>query len=73
MGVQITLDDPAGNSYIQVKLVCCLGNSSREEVKTTILEQEASNHKIDCGLCLHPPSSTSKDGVFIASHPSIQQ
>ena len=38
----------------------------REVVKTTILEQDPPNHKIDGGLCLHPPSSTSKDGVFIA-------
>ena len=38
----------------------------REVVKTTVLEQDPPNHKIDDGLCLHPPSSTSKDSVFIA-------
>ena len=38
----------------------------REVVKTTTLEQDPPNPKIDGGLCLHPPSSTSKDGVFIA-------
>ena len=35
----------------------------REVVKTTIPEQDPPNHKIDGGLCLHPPSSTSKDGI----------
>ena len=38
----------------------------REVVKTTILEQDPPHDKIDGGLCLHPPSSTSKYGVFIA-------
>ena len=38
----------------------------REVVKTTILEQDPPNPKIDVGLCLHPPSSTLKDGVFVA-------
>ena len=41
----------------------------REVVKTTLLEQDPPSHKIDGGLCLHPPSSTSKDGVFIAKPP----
>ena len=27
----------------------------REVVKTTILEQDPPNHKIDDGFCLHPP------------------
>ena len=44
-------------------------NSVREVVKTTILEQDPPNHKIDDGLCLYPPSSTSKDGVFTAWPP----
>ena len=38
----------------------------REVVKTTILEQDPRNHSVDGGLYLHCPSSTSKDGVFIA-------
>ena len=38
----------------------------REVVKTIILKQDPPNHKIDGGLCLHPASSTSKDGVLIA-------
>ena len=31
-----------------------------------ILEQNPPNHKIDGGLCLYPPFSTSKDSIFIA-------
>ena len=38
----------------------------REVAKTIIHEQDPPNHKTDGDLCLHPPSSTSKDGVFIA-------
>ena len=38
----------------------------REVVKTAKLVQDQPNHKIDGGLCLHSPSLTSKDGVFIA-------
>ena len=41
----------------------------REVVKTTALEQDPRNNKIDGGLCLHLLSSTSKDGVFIAYPP----
>ena len=41
----------------------------REVVKTTTLEQDPPNHKIDGGVCLHPPRLTSKDGVFIAQPP----
>ena len=42
------------------------GFTFRELVTTTVLEQDPLNQQIDGGLCLHPPSSTSKDGVFIA-------
>ena len=45
---------------------CCRDTSLSEVVKTPILEQDPPNHKIHGGPCLHPPSSTSKDGVFIA-------
>ena len=38
----------------------------REVVKTTTLKQDPPYPKIDGVLCLHPPSSTSKDGVFFA-------
>ena len=41
-------------------------NLLREVVKTTTLEQDPPNHKIDGGVCLHPPCLTSKDGVFLA-------
>ena len=38
----------------------------REVVKTSTLEQDPPNHKIDGGVCLYPPCLTSKDGVYIA-------
>ena len=42
-------------------------------VKTTILEQDLPNRKVDGCLYLQPPpfppSSTSKDGVFIVKPP----
>ena len=38
----------------------------KEVVKTTILEQDPTNHKIDGGLYLYPLSSYSKDGIFFA-------
>ena len=41
----------------------------RKVAKTTILEQDPLNHKINGSLCLRSPSSTSKDGVFIAEPP----
>ena len=41
----------------------------REVVRTTILQQDPPNHKIDGGLCLHAPSLTSDGGVFIAYSP----
>ena len=37
-----------------------------EVVKTTTLEQDPPNHKIDGWCRLHPPCLTSKDGVYIA-------
>ena len=37
----------------------------REVVRTNVLEQDPLNPKIDGGLCLQPPSSTSRHGVFI--------
>ena len=43
--------------------------SLRKVVNTTILEQGPPNHKIDGGLCLHTPSSTTKDGAFITQPP----
>ena len=43
-----------------------LASTFKEVVKTTILEQDPPNHKVDGDLCLHPPSSTSNDGVIIA-------
>ena len=48
---------------------CLIDILLTEVVKTTILEQNLPNHKIDGGLCLQPPSSNSKDGVFIAQPP----
>ena len=38
----------------------------KEVVKTITLEQDPPKHKTDGVLCLYLPSSTSKDGVFIA-------
>ena len=37
-----------------------------EVVKTIIHEQDPPNHETDGDLCLYPPSSTSKEGTFIA-------
>ena len=33
--------------------------SDENSVKSSVLEQEPPNHKIDGGIRLHPPSSTS--------------
>ena len=35
-------------------------------VETTLLQQDPLNHKINGGLCLYLPSSTSQDDDFIA-------
>ena len=42
---------------------------AKESGQITILEQDPPNPKIDGGLSLYPPSSTSKDVVFIANSP----
>ena len=49
--------------------------SIKEVVKTTILEQDPPNHKIDGGLCQHPSSlpQPQKMVFLLHSHPSIQQ
>ena len=51
---------------ILAKMQCKL----KEVVKTTILEQDPANHKTDGGLCLHPPSSTSKWCIFCIATPN---
>ena len=45
--------------------------SRREVVKTTILEQDPPNPKIDGGLCLHPLPQPQKVLSLLHSHPSI--
>ena len=45
---------------------CFVLIGTRQHGVTIILEQDLQNHKIYGDLCLHPSSSTSKDGVFIA-------
>ena len=45
----------------------------REVVKTTILKQVPSNHRVDGGLCLPPFPQPQKVVFLLLSHPSIQQ
>ena len=50
---------------------CVQFQKLREVVKTTTLEQDPPNHKIDGGVCLHPPCLTSKDGDYII-YPAVK-